>query len=985
MDTINEINSALQTLYGNSTPSEKSTANKFLLQFQRSEKAWEIIFPILSDDTSSFEIKLFLCQTLKSKIQYDFGQLSNNISSIENLRLSILKLLLDLNNFKNEKLLITQLSIALSYLILQDFNWENPILDLINYLSNNPINLLEILKILPEEMIDMKKLPLTTEEFESQYKKLITNNLENIYYILIQSCNNSTNNIDLENLILDCIKSWVNELPINLILSSDSILWKLILKGFKNDETFDTSIDCLISIINQIDIFDDKNLDNNLKFIEIIYNELINLKYLIVENWDDPIIIERLTELYSTTGENWHTLIVKNPENFQNLVEIILQLSTYEEDLDIVKYTFKFWYELKSMLVLNNFKNSKKIFKPIFIKLIEILINHLKYPTISDSTNISILFNNNKENEDKFKDFRYEIGDVLKDCCLVVGQYDSLSIPFNKLKLLIDSNNNSNIKWQDIECLLFSIRALAKEIDKNENEILPQIMNYLIQLPENPKIRYAATLVLGRYTIWTSQHPDFLQLELNYIIEGFKIDQMNYNDDEKMQIIIATSHALKYFCMDCNDLLIDFIEPLYNLYSNIENFLDFQSMYDIVEGLSYVIKKFIEKTILIDENQCLNIIKMFWNSTIEKLNNFINSNEIINGEEIDTKIANTIEILTLYLDNLSPPNNFLNLKNPNYIISTFIMNDILPIIYSIILKFGKSSKISERCIKFIRRCIQNFKRFLIPSIKSIENLLVEGFKNYKFGCYLWCSGSLIKEFSKDIEGDNEEEEEFIKLDSNLMNEIWNFSIEQINLFIEFYKMNEINEDIIEDFYRMMNDILMFKPIELLNNFEIVEIIYKISIDIIEKFDEFNLLNLIINFLTDLFSWSLKNPPISIYFDIPNILKFKIYGLIQNSNNEIIINFLNYSIIKFNDDLIYTAIELIIEIFKINFEYNKQEENLIGIDSFLNNLPNNLITESEKIKFHTNVETSLNSKNFRKMRSSILDFIHWYKRKIINRN
>lgn len=991
METTQQIQKALESLYGNTDSNIKSEANTFLLEFQRSQQAWELIFPILDNKSSSFELKLFICQTLRSKIQYDFGQLTD-FSNIESLRISILKLLLELNDFKSDKLLVVQLSIALSYLIIQDFNWENPIYDLMNYLSNNPINLLEILKILPEEMSDFKKLPLTSEEFEVQYKKLLVNNVENVYYILIESSksflnnNNNNNNNDLEILILNCIKSWINELPIKMILNDDSILWNLINLGFKDDETFETSIDCLITIISQIDIFD--KLNENLKFIEIIYKQLIDLRPLINENWDDPIIIERLTELYSTTGESWHTLIIKNPENFQILIEIILQLTNYNEDLDIVKYNFKFWYELKSMLVLENFKEAKKLFKPIFIKLIEILIDHLKYPSISNSTNISELFNNNKENEDKFKDFRYEIGDVLKDCCIVVGQYDSLNIPFMKLKNIIENNNDSS-NWQEIECLLFSIRSMAKEIDKSENKILPQIMNYLVQLPENPKIRYAATLVLGRYTTWTNQHPEFLQIELNYIIEGFKLDDFNYNNDEKMQIIIATSHALKYFCMDCNNLLIDYLEPLFNLYSNIENFLDFESLYDIVEGLSYVLKKFIEKNILINEVQCLNIIKMFWNSTIEKLNNFIsmdlnNLNSLQEIDSIDVRIANTIELLSLYIDNFKPPNEFLKLKNPNYIISNFIMNDILPIIYSIIEKFGKSSKVSERCVKFIRKCIQNFNKFLIPALKSIEELLIKGFKNYKFGCYLWVSGALIKEFSDEFE--DEEIDDFLKIDSNTMSEVWLFGLEQIKIFIKTFNENneDINEDIIEDFYRMMNDVLMFKTIELLNNFEIVEIIFKISIEIIEKFDEFNILNLIINFLTDLLSWSLENPPISIYYEIPNILKFKIFGLLKE-NEELIVKFLTYSILKFNEDLIYTSIELIIEIFKINNYYNNQFDNLNSINLFLNSLPNDLINENEKLKFQSNVEISLNSKNFRKIRSTMLDFIHWYKRKIVNRN
>lgn len=985
METVQKIEEALKTLYGNTDPHLKAKANTFLLEFQRSQQAWDLLFPILENPASTFELKLFTCQTLRSKIQYDYGQLPD-LTTVESLRLSILKVLLGLSNFKTDKLLVIQLSIALSYLIIQDFNWEKPILDTMNYLSNNPINLLEFLKILPEEMSDIKKLPLTNEEFEIQYKKLLVDNVENVYYVLIQSANSLTPaNKDLEILILGCIKSWINEIPISMILNDNSVLWNLIVVGFKDDETFDTSIDCLITIVSQIDIFD--QLNENLPYIEIIYKQLVELRPLIVENWDDPIVVERFTELYSTTGEAWHTLVVKEPQNFQILVEIILQLTAYNEDLDIVKYTFKFWYELKSMLVLDNFKNSKTIFKPIFINLIEILISHLKYPTISDSTNISDLFNNNKENEDKFKDFRYEIGDVLKDCCLVVGQYDSLRLPFDKLKILIEDKSQSP-KWQDIECLLFSIRAMAKEIDKSENKILPQIMNYLVQLPENPKIRYAATLVLGRYTLWTNEHPEFLQLELNYIIDGFKLENSHYNNDEKTQIIVATSHALKYFCMDCNNLLIDYLEPLYNLYSNIENFLDFQSLYDIVEGISYVLKEYIEKNILVNETQCLSIVKMFWSSTLEKLNGFVNLNleNLSNLQEIDmvdVKIANTVELLSLYIDNFKPPHDFMKSKNPNYIISTFVLQEVLPLIYSIIDKYGKSSKVSERCIKFIRKCIQNFKRFLIPSLKSIETLLIEGFKKYKYGCYLWASGALIKEFSED----DDDIDEFIKIDSSTMSDVWAFALEQIKTFIKLYSddNDDVNEDIVEDFYRMMNDILMFKPIELLNNFEIVEVIYKISLEIVDKFNEFGILNLVINYLTDLLSWSLENPPISIYYDIPNVLKFKIYGLLNANNADLVVKFLNYSILKFNDDLVYSSIELVIETFKINNCYKNQFENLNSINALLRSLPADIITDNEKMKFYSNVEVSLNSRNFRKIRSTLLDFIHWYKRKIINRN
>ena len=78
-------------------------------------------------------------------------------------------------------------------------------------------------------------------------------------------------------------------------------MWKLIVDGFKDDETFDTSVDCMITIVNQIDAFD--NPDDNLPLVQIVYYEPVALRLMIQEHWEDPIVIERLAKLYASAGE----------------------------------------------------------------------------------------------------------------------------------------------------------------------------------------------------------------------------------------------------------------------------------------------------------------------------------------------------------------------------------------------------------------------------------------------------------------------------------------------------------------------------------------------------------------------------------------------------------------------------------------------------------------------------------------------------------
>ncbi|GME96521.1 unnamed protein product [Ambrosiozyma monospora] len=399
---------------------------------------------------------------------------------------------------------------------------------------------------------------------------------------------------------------------------------------------------------------------------------------LIAESHDDPEKIERFTELFAAAGESWQVLIALNPYDFKPLVDVLLQLSSYDEDLDIVKYTFKFWYDLKGLITSEARKEARSVFSPVYTDLIVVMLKHLRYPLTSDSIDLKDLFNNDKEAEDKFKDFRYEIGDVLKDCCSVVGPVNALNIPFSKLQSYMTLlQQGEHVQWQEIEASLFSMRAMATEVPTNENKILPAIMSYLVQLPENVKVRYAATLVLGRYTEWTAKHPEHLEEQLNYIITGFEQQQ-------SLDVIVAASHALKYFCMDCSALLNGYLEQLFNFYSKIEGSLDIESLYDVTEGIAHVLKE--ER----DFEKLYNITLMFWQPTLAKLNqlNELQPSNPAELDELETKIADTIEIITIYVNALKPKT-FQNAENP---VAKLLMEYIWPLVLKLVSTHGRSVK-----------------------------------------------------------------------------------------------------------------------------------------------------------------------------------------------------------------------------------------------------------------------------------------------------
>lgn len=95
-----------------------------------------------------------------------------------------------------------------------------------------------------------------------------------------------------------------------------------------------------------------------------------------------------------------------------------------------------------------------------------------------------------------------------------------------------------------MEALLFAFRAIGSEISPTENKILPQIQSFLLSLKFHPKIRYAVTLVIGRYAEWTRNHPEYIGQQLSYISEGFS----------DPQIAPASAMSLKYLCESCGNV-----------------------------------------------------------------------------------------------------------------------------------------------------------------------------------------------------------------------------------------------------------------------------------------------------------------------------------------------------------------------------------------------------------------------------------------------
>jgi len=232
--------------------------------------------------------------------------------------------------------------------------------------------------------------------------------------------------------------------------------------------------------------------------IKLLYDGLCRASSSLGALGTDPDIFRGIVRMYAEAEEAWVVLIAHEPEKYLFLVECIARCTEYNEDLDVTKITFNFWYELTQLITVEKHVLAKELFKETYARLVDTMIKHLHYPEGNDRSDI---FKGDRVAEDKFRDFRHDMGDILKDCCRVVGGSLCLGKAYFEVhRKLEEQADGVNVRWQDIEAPLFSMRMMAREVDTDEENVVPEVMKMLVNLPKLDKIRYAATLVLERYT-----------------------------------------------------------------------------------------------------------------------------------------------------------------------------------------------------------------------------------------------------------------------------------------------------------------------------------------------------------------------------------------------------------------------------------------------------------------------------------------------------
>ncbi|KAI0348375.1 ARM repeat-containing protein [Trametopsis cervina] len=735
--------------------------NTWLQDFQHSPEAWSTCNILLLSPSPEVTVaaKLFAAQTFRTKVTYDLREV--DAANLLALRDTLVTALETFHN--GPRSIMVQLCLAISGLAVQVPAWENPIKDLVDSFGRNPATvpaLLQFLTILPEEVTSNTKIPITDDEYRERAAKLLTANAPRIIELLSMYLQAPGATFAVQTQVFHCLSSWLAAGEIAAVSLAQTPLLAYAFDALSSEDLFDAAVVVVCDLIHET-----QEIEDNMPVIELIVPRVIALKPKLTEFKDDPEKIRGLARIFAEAGETYRSLLLHHTETFFPIVEAIGVCSAYP-DLDIVPITFPFWMRLAQSIGKRS--SVSPLLLDAYKALMAVVIRHLHFPP--EITTVT------GQEAESFRSFRHVMGDTLKDCCYVLGTDVCLHAAYEMITSAM--TRGPNISWQEIEAPLFSMRSMGAEVDPNDDHAVPKIMDLIPKLPPHPRVRYAALLIISRYTEWINKHPTYIPDQLNYISAGF--------EDTDSEVNAAAGQALKYLCQDCKQHLVDFLPQLHQFLASMGGKLAQEDKVQVYEAIAFVISA-------MPMEHAATSLREFALDILQLVHTTANKPTAATKEELKL-VIDALETLEVMLGVIDTFGDELPASCRNTAQEAWAIFD------PFIAKYGSDYDVCERITRVLRLGLNFFGTSALSVVPAVLSRMATAFEATGFASYLWIIGKVLGRFGA---------EESLALQNSFKHAFERASSKLVNL-LQIKPPTQI-PDVMEDFLRMSQQLLDHTP------------------------------------------------------------------------------------------------------------------------------------------------------------------------------
>ncbi|ESO89343.1 hypothetical protein LOTGIDRAFT_177445 [Lottia gigantea] len=706
--TLETVCQALQALYNNPDTTGKEKASVWLGELQKSVFAWQIADQLLRCN-KSLESCYFAAQTMRTKIQYAFHELP--VNSHQSLRESLMEHASKITP-ETPPVIVTQLSLALADLILQIPTWKGGVVEIIQKFGSNPQQrsfLLEVLTVLPEE-INSRSLRLGANRRQEVINELIAA-CPVVLQLLGVCAESSGEDTRMQARILRVIGSWFSVGAISQDAIINTPLLQAPFEALKKRETpshlHEAAADCLCTALYSIE-----DIQKNPSLAQALLEGVLTLTegyHLSVADEDSDKSIN-YCRVFTELAEAFLNAIVSSPNqglgDFR-ILELILTCIGHHL-YEVAEITFNFWYRLSEEMYQKNDVGLNELYKPYVQRLIVALSRHCQldpdHDTIPDDTG-------------DFGEFRLRVSELIKDVAFIVGSTPCFS-------------QTGNPSWETSEASLFVMTAVAKNILPEEKEIVPKVLECILNLPDTVHIavRYTSLQLIGELCEWIERNPQYLDPVLRFLLAGL----------QQPTLASAAANALQSISIQCRDHLTDHFQGLVQIIQAMDTFnLSSDAAIGLLKGTASILAR-------LPHSSIADGLRTLTSFQITQLNKLINeeSGPVKQGADNDP---------TVWLDRLAAIFRYTNptVTNGQVHPCQAVIQEVWVVLSQACNKYQSDVRITERCCRCIRFAIRCLGKNSATLLTPLVTQMVQLYQVHQHSCFLYLGSILTDEYGSE--------------------------------------------------------------------------------------------------------------------------------------------------------------------------------------------------------------------------------------------
>lgn len=258
---------------------------------------------------------------------------------------------------------------------------------------------------------------------------------------------------------------------------------------------------------------------------------------------------------------------------------------------------------------------------------------------------------------------------------------------------------------------------------------------------------------------------------------------------------------------------------------------------------------------------------------------------------------------------------------------------------------------------------------MAPLLPQMANKLASGFATSKQGCFLWVTSAILREFSEDREHVDEQTTEaiyafFEAQSTNMLRMMSNLPPKDL-------------PDVIEDFYRLLIDALLYYPHKLVQS-ELFDPIFQAAIAAL-ALEQRDPLSASLHYIRDVVGYGGENPPSSSSSPNPPEIQHAVQKLLVSNGEGLVKSIMAGMMITFPNDCFSDGSGVLLGLFEI-----LPEQTTTWVDKTVRMLPAGTVTDADIDRLMAGIRDrlSLGHDGLRKVRSLLQDFTNTYRRRYV---